>query len=535
LALLLENPVEVRTRALAKPTRFAAPVLDTLKVEDLGPLLERNPNGKDVFRWRYNRAGRLIVSPSKVVHAVGVEAKAVADLGRPEAPATPSRPVTSRQIGIIEKINNLIADASDNTVTCGTLSTGFGVISTSPAWPSVLEAIQRFKTNLGEYHQRGEDMFIVNQFFDLLTRSMRTISLALFSGWLLGNLGPRGSGKSDVFAGLQVLSETLSLKSLPEEAVTPRVIAFAKDGLDALGLVEPMWPALTDDQSLQKWESGMDGLVEAAEDSWTKLKPDDFRPDLGTWDFWRGHLGGAPERPDFKTVILAALRKGPSRLLKIPLSEMTARDWSVAFYTAIAMNSPIMRRTEEPPPLLDGTPVPTWLIFVAMERLGFGSRIEQTINAPPEILAGINRARLQEDIRFNISAGPYEVRQGIAIVSREGAESETWKPGKEVAALILRQAELTALPNYREQIPDFLFRWLDIQWLVFDWSGRPSEPGSKRLNISAEIDNARPLTGFSTRMVPVIVPTPAIMPTPWMPILPPPSLDELAARLRGLR
>jgi len=536
LALLLKNPVEVRARALTKTGRFAAPVLDTLKVEDLGPLLEQDPASPDLFRWRYNRAGRLIAKLPRPIppKAEPLEPPSPTERSlRPPAPevlpATPPDPL--HLIALIEKFNTLLANQTGNTVTFGTLGTGFGVISTSPAWPSVLEAIQRLKTNSSEYPQRGDDIFIVEQFFDLLNRNMRLIGWALFGGWLLGQLCPQSGDTNQVFAGLQILSEMLSLKSLPEEEVNPRVVAFADDGLNALELRGQAWPKLVDERSLVEWENRRQKLFAQAQEALEHLNTESFQPTHETWDFWRAHLGGSPKRPDFKTVILAALRRGPSELLKLPVIEMTARDWSVAFYKAITANSPLLPQVVLP----DGQRVPSWVIFVALERLGFGSRIEKTITEPPQLLAGLNRARLQEDIRFNVSATPRDLRQAVAIVSNEGTESETWKPGKECAALVLRQSEIIKLANRPEQMRDLLFRWLAVDWLVFDWSGSAGQAIETAPNFDKEIQNARPLTGLSTKLLPVLTPLMVTLPAPWAAIGVPLNVDDLAARLRGLK
>jgi hypothetical protein len=549
LGKLLEDPITVRTMALTKSGRFSAQVLNALNLADLGPLLEVQPgSAPQVFRWRYSRAGRghvSLVVPKSTEEIQGQETL-------PGIAPVVSKPfsTTIAEIDLIEGFNATLSKMTKGTVNCGVLATGFGVISTSPAWPSVEAAMKRLKSDTGEYPQKNDDVAIVGQFADLLRRSAETIALGILSAWAVGAWQQNRSANRISF-GLQIVSQALRLKTLHEELVAQRIKKFGDEVSLRLNVNENRPFLLSEAASVKRWRAYVTLRMRQVGQHPEKKFPIDKTIEGIAWNFWMSGWQKPETVPNFEAVICAAARQGPSRFLTFPPEEMSARSWSVALYAALIEQSALQTQADLPgsPPQLPTasvvtTPsIPTWLAVYALQQLGFSDQI-MSLSSLGRVLSKIFDAA-QWLLRAAAPAVVKEGRDTMIIVSKAGVDSEIWKPGKECAALVLRQPELIDLDKLWQNNQETLLRWLKLKWLVFDWSGwqlaskRKSRQQAGQLSLDSrqELEAARLLVRFFFPNSSSELGTPAIVPPDWQDELPPPffavpvpaSIDELFA------
>jgi energy-coupling factor transporter ATP-binding protein EcfA2 len=542
LANLLAEPGRVRTLAIERqqelarknprdPPRFAAQVLDALKFTDPGPLLELAAGATDVFNWRYNRSGRVLVSEP----AAGKRKKP------PPTEAVALKPLASREAELIEAFNEALLHLTGKTINCGNLGTTFGVISPSPAWPSVQPALERLKSMGGEYPQEQDDMSIVGEFAKLLRRGAEPIALSICCGLVIGAWRANKKERR-IFVGLQTFSAALRLKELHEEAVTKRIREF---GTEVVRAIDPSpLPAfsLTDAASVRTWRGAVVSLLAKARRSALLEQPIDNRVQGKAWEYWRRRLRETDAVPNLEAVICAAARKGPSEVLSFPPEEMTARAWSEAFCASV-IAAPALASAAEEGPAAAAT-FPPWLAFVALQRLGFGARMPM-LPASARLLFNdlVDVTALPEVGHWSIFAPAKEAGPSAIIVSKAGAESEKWHPAREWPVLVLREPELLQLQRLWRDNRKFVLRWLGQRWLVFDWSvWHPIEQSSADQTdelpvvTTEELDRATDLVRFfsgdiSATANPAIVPREwrGKLPPPFLPVAAPDSLDQLFA------
>jgi hypothetical protein len=511
--LLARQPEAIHDKA-AKKERVAPQVLDALRSIP-GPLLERVGRA-DVFRFRYHRAGRETkVAPKRKESAAGAGTHAEPS----SAEHRPPQRGIELETAFIDRFNAAVGTLTADTINFGTLGAGCGVIATSPAWVSVELALRRLTSTPGEYPERQDDMSNVRQFADVLRRSASTIALAIFCGWALGELRRDSSDRREL-AGLQVLSQALGLKALREDTVHARIQEFSVDLTKRVGVeYVPSQLQVSGVSKIKKWESDILLLEEESGSRLPAAMQITAETKQKAWEFWSARLRQPDVSPTFEAVICAAARRGPSRLLAFPPEEMPARAWSIAFYEGFRA-----RKTQVGDAPIGSTP--KWLAAAALRQLRFALE--------PQSLKGLGMADAYdlEDLAVSDpSRLAKQPRRNALVITREGSESEKWKPVKEWPALVMRRKELEQL---MEWIPrDALFRLLEIEWPVFDWSSWP-EP--ERLVTSSDLEFASTLlqafVGLHFRF-------PAIVPRAWRGELPPflfpvempGSFDELFTRV----
>lgn len=541
LANLLAEPDKVRTLAIEwqqelarknprDPPRFAAQVLDALKFTDPGPLLELAPGSNDVFNWRYNRSGRALVSEP----IVGKRKKLLL------AEVVAMEFLARREVELIEALNNALLNMTGKTINCGNLGTTFGVISPSPAWPSVQPALERLKSMRGEYPQEADDMSIVGEFAKLLRRGAEPIALSIYCGLVIG-AWRANKRERRIFVGLQTFSAALRLKELHEEAVAKRIREFGTAVVRAIDSSPPPAFSLTDAASVKTWRGAVVSLLAEARRSALLEQPIDNRVQGKAWEYWRRRLQEADAVPNLEAVICAAARKGPSEVLNFPPEEMTARAWSEAFCATVIAAPSLASATEKEPAAVAA--FPPWLGFVALQRLGFGAQMHMLPAAAHLLFKDIDVAALPEVSHWSIFAPVKEAGPSAIIVSKAGAESEKWHPAREWPVLVLREPELSQLRRLWQDNQKFLLRWLGQRWLVFDWSvWHPIEQSSAEQTdelpvvTTEELERVTELIRFFSgdvlaTTIPAIVPREwcGKLPSPFLPIAAPDSLDQLFA------
>ena len=219
LAEALASPATIQTES--EKRQLVGPVLDTLRVcVNLGPLLERVDGEPGVYRWRFRRSGRAI---------------------RPEQVPKPAEaPKWKDHADLIREFETALRTATDGTVDPSTLSTGLGILPTSPAWPSVTTALSRLDSLSDaktQYPEMEEDLAVVSAFYALLQQNVAAVSQALY--WAR-TLEPFSQGQGLLFT-LQAMSDVLTLSTLRPEQVIRILYTF---GLE-------LWKDLPEDERLE--------------------------------------------------------------------------------------------------------------------------------------------------------------------------------------------------------------------------------------------------------------------------------------------
>jgi hypothetical protein len=337
LIKLLSNDPKAIQEGAAKTGSHAGPVLDA--VGSIGSAFLEQLSDHHVYRFRYDWAGRL--RPS----VTGVR-------GDPLRKASRER----LDRNFIEQFHAAVIKVTDSSINFGILGAGTGVIATSPSWPVVELALKRLKGSIHDYAQKDEDLSNVHQFAELLRRSAATIRSALFCAWVLGSL--ESANKTPDLIGLQVISQALDLKLLPEHPGKARIERLAQKLFSELEVTTPRIELqMTGPSSLERWERELQNLKE-------QVRPNDIKalqrkPNIeeDAWNSWRDRLKSVELPVNFEAVICSAVRRGPSRLLDLPPEEMPARKWSSAFCESIAGSA-----REQ---------IPRWLPSLVLNRLRF--------------------------------------------------------------------------------------------------------------------------------------------------------------------
>jgi hypothetical protein len=208
----------------------------------------------------------------------------------------------------------------------------------------------------------------------------------------------------------------------------------------------------------------------AALEKWDAAPKDETQADSpeassDAWEFWRWRLRIQSAK---KPVTVAVLRQavsgtGAFAVLKLPVEAMTVRDWSLAFHRAIAA---------------ENSDVPKWVAIAALYALGWNERARQFI---------AHRAQLDQWVPL-IETDARASAQ-VVIASEEGSLSESWRPERACAALVLRVEEWSQLTRKLASNPKALLEALDHDLVAVDISGPHPMPSSRRRG--ARWENAR--------------------------------------------
>ncbi|MEY2563751.1 MAG: hypothetical protein QOH88_1944 [Verrucomicrobiota bacterium] len=532
--LLAQPPLEIHNEAVARNARsdrwpsgrFPSPVLDAI-ISMPACLLVRAGEA-EVFHFRYSRAGRVPELREDRTTAEGrVPFTDSRSSLKPKSDEAPLR----RKIGLIKKFNSVLGETTENSINFGTLGASFGVIRTSPAWPSVEAALARLEGPSKDYSEKDEDVSNVDQFAELLKSSASTIALAFFCGWVVGSAGTDEETKGREVAGLQTLSLALGWKKVGEEKVKRQVQEFADGLFKRLRISKkPEEPNVNSVSGIERWKDYLAVLKRRAKPFLKEALQVSSSTTAKAWEFWRARIQQPDLPANFEAVICAATGVGPSQVLHFPPEEMSARAWSNAFYE-------VGFRTTRP--LASSGPVGEsragWLTVAALRQLGF-------VVDPHALFAmrllNATEAMVSSAEGFEASAMRSEQQPNAVIITKEGSELEKWKRPNERAVLVLQRPELDPLTTWEYR--DRLFHLMRLEWVVFDWSSWPEVISNSSPRIDTlpfvtpgELEWAQNVIRFFSAAASFRIP--AIVPRDWTGELPgrffaiaaPNSFDEL--------
>jgi hypothetical protein len=171
LSGFLAEPASARERA--RESGFPAAVLKALDASHVGSLMEplltegAAGTGSKVYRWRHADSGRVLASGAR--------------------PKAQEEPDWKEDGGFIESFAKKLDEVTETTINPGTLSVRLGILSTTPAWPSVQVSLERLNRSPSTpYTERSDDIAIVKGYAEVLRRGSQTVLEALSCGALLG-------------------------------------------------------------------------------------------------------------------------------------------------------------------------------------------------------------------------------------------------------------------------------------------------------------------------------------------------------------
>ena len=201
------------------------------------------------------------------------------------------------------------------------------------------------------------------------------------------------------------------------------------------------------------------------------------------WLSWLNSLEGGSVAPTLDDLICAVAVAGPFSIFKLPARSTTLHDWSLALIYAVF--------PEELPPL---SLVPGWIVLVALQRLGFGSRLPIVLEGFEEIFKPRKIESHEADVikGFTLIDGERS-RIGALIINGQGADSDGWQPSSENAAVVVNDLQVQRFLELSTRIP--VTEWVD--WVVFDLTavkkaaGTQSVQGGQSNPILSKLEESR--------------------------------------------
>jgi hypothetical protein len=412
--------------------RIDASVLDVLPEE--GPPLLFLPDDERAYLWLYDVDGR------EVPHAEFDEAVPLG-LALETVPPEPDWKTA------VAFINDFAQDLAELTgeVDLSTLSSHLRIISTSPAWPTVQNAI----TNLRRYGLTGQaydslqnDIRCVQQYARLLEGRADTIAQALVCGLVIGLAVSAKSRGSRILVGLDVVSRAhrFSEKTdLEVEQVLTKLLQELRRHEDLSKRMEACPDKFWKVDS-RAWSADFEKILSRLEMAFEKGVIDNVHE--RAWDSWLRRIdlffqGARRPEPELNDLLALAAQSPAARLFKLDLREMTVGDWSAALVEAVV-----------------DPHYPLWTVVASLQALGFDDSwitlvLAESSKATNREPKGLALDRLNAWSRFL----PPSPERSILILKRAGRSPiDGWLPSSNAAALVVSNEQALHLI-------EFLGRW----------------------------------------------------------------------------
>ena len=432
----------------------------------LGSLLEPVEGKPDVYRWKFRRSGRRVVVET-----------AAAPVKKAQAAAEPE---WRSHVTLIRDFESALKSVSDGTIDPSTLSAGLGILPTSPAWPQVSAALVRLGEVSAErpaYPEMEEDIAVLDGYRRLLDENIEVVALSLYCAKVLTNWSPpeRANRLRDA---LEKMSYVLALEELGpgrvRQEVTELTDALRRNG----GGVVEMEPPPMSRAPVRHWVHWIQILA-----IWNAaMQPAPKAPTgeevAAGWDFWRVRLGIGPGSIRMLPVVTQGVAgTGVFAILRLPLTSMTLRHWSVAFLESV----------------LGAPDVPPWLAFVALRVLGWNSRLGHllALSSDGALFARQEAANIDGEVHRWLSpeSSRDRVIPHLLIASEAGGMSESWKLSANCAALVLRPGEWSSLREIWSSHREAVLAAFGAEFLALDASGSGvAEQSSRRRKRTADVD-----------------------------------------------
>lgn len=426
-----------------------------LKAISLDPLLSRLEGNGHHYRWCWYPAGRRINVP-------------VPGAARGQEKKVPS---WRQHVEFIRAFSKELSSLTKGGVTFADLGTNLNIISTSPPWKIVEDAMNRLETlaSKGSYGGQDEDSDTVGKFDALLKRSAATIAYAICAARVL-KLRTKSKTVADMAQPLTTISSGLSLRSASEASVAEWMKELFRQFRSRFSADElPTPPPIADINGIERWTKWVSNQRVRAGGALRRGALKDL-PDIRkrAWDHWYARLTGRDFAPvNLDSLICTQHGIGPGPYLTLPVEEMTVQKWSGAFCGAL--NFDPRGDTMERPPM--------WLALAALSHLGFADRLAPLRERGSGGDGLFQSEELSNEWRDAILSWPLDFaasppkRAALVLRRAEPALVGTWKPDLAFPILTLSRPQADAV-RVAERLGD-LKGILSPEMVIFDLTATP--------------------------------------------------------------
>jgi hypothetical protein len=416
LAGYLSAPADL-AEAVARAGRYSQIVVNALSNE---PLLVGVPNKTRLFSWTRNAAGRRLTERGEV------------------QTLTPKLVEESNWLddaGMIGEFEKQLGDLTQHQIDLTALSSQFGIVRTSPAWPDVRRAIERLRAAQGSplpYAEQEGDIHILKSFRENLVEGSAGVSVALICALAIANQSTAGD---NIFWALYVIADALRLRTL-----TPENTVKALE--DLAGQISPdasvRSPDISDRQSVTAWSAWVSGGAVALRFVPSGSILDDFAQEA--WKYWEQRLRyqlSMPEDPRLGCIVAQIYGIGPGMLLSFNLESMSIERWTTAFSVSVTA------KLNGPPTPTVSVGIPLWVAMAALQHLYFD---DPALTMAARYLGSLDNSLNDDEFR---QLGPVsDGRRAVGLlVCRERGTSMNWLPAQRFPLLVCSLQTARALAN----------------------------------------------------------------------------------------
>ena len=320
------------------------------------------------------------------------------------------------------------------------LSAHWRILTTSPAWPEVVAAMQRMDA-APPAPPLPQDVATVREYAAILRRDADTVGRALVVGYAIGCIAG-GQRAERIAAGLDALSAGHHFERLDTTAVRKALLSVGSE------LTRRFSYPLADEYGFEEDPSGNHQLTQAVstiryiEGLRTGSPLDGVGLARDAWESAGERLhflltaSGAPP-PTLAELMCHASRIGPGLWLDPDPATMTISEWT-RLARAAGGGGDLLRA------------VPGWAALAALGALGFGeeslARMRETVAAGPST-AGTAFHEMRARAR--------PLRLALVVTRGEDSALHQWMPIAELAALVLDVSEIYGFDTlYGRMLPD---------------------------------------------------------------------------------
>ena len=432
---------------LAAARLFGFPEV-VLKAVSLDPLLVKCEGEEHIYRWCWYPSGRQVQTDHEPKKEV---------------------PAWQQHVDFIRSFEKALSKLTNNGLTFADLGASVNIISTSPPWKIVEEAMARLETLASGpgYADQDDDADKVAKFDALLKRSSTTIAHALCAAKFLRHWRePEGVGNKNRHS-LATISYVLSLRDASEASIgkwMQKIFDQFRSRLKMPGSSTP--PRVTNEGEIEHWRTWVDNERKRTDSALNE----DALKDLPAirekaWAYWYRRLSGNKvDVVNLDNLICARRATGPWFFFTLPIEEMTVRGWSEIFCSALSIG-PVPDSEERPP---------IWMALATLSRLGFGDRVSALRRLSSEATGAFRSHKTFDALLNEVAKWPLDhvatptARTAFTLRRGESAAVGAWKPDAAHPLLIFSRAQGEALGANSGEMLEHLKKILFPDTVFFD-------------------------------------------------------------------
>jgi hypothetical protein len=345
-----------------------------------------------------------------------------------------------------------MSDARQQVVNFTTLSSQFRIISPSPAWPAVQDALARLRsprTPGTTYELYESDVQSVQAFARLLEDRAAVVAQALWCGAVVGQAVRTDRLGERILLGLNAISQASRFAEKTEQEVAIELQRLQEELLTLSQVDAEPLPVLEGSAQLDPWLQELGTRLSSLDEGWFDPEDDDDIHEARTqaWISARGrveaYLAGGHTSAHPGELYTFVARQSPSTLLKFDLGAMSVAEWSDVLYVGLdgddhADTFVFVREAIEER---------WWLAAAALQLLGFSFPDRAALLSWVREFGDIEPHHISESSLVGELARKIMPARHAALVVRRSSGSmvEQWKPQPGGAAVAFTAGQLRHL------------------------------------------------------------------------------------------